>query len=114
MRALHGIALLATALACCAGAASAYALEIAPGSDFRAAMQGLHPGDTLILDGGTYSFSGYFELNIAGTAAQPIVIRAQAGQQPVIQNLNAGQNIVNLVGAQFVTLDGIEFSGGSR
>ena len=106
--------MLATALACCAGAASVQALEIAPGSDFRAAMQGLHPGDTLILDGGTYPFSGYFELTIAGTAAQPIVIRAQTGQHPVIQYQGTNQNIVNFVGAQFLTLDGIEFSGGSR
>ena len=93
---------------------TAQALEIAPGADFRAAMRGLHPGDTLILDDGTYAFSGYFELDIAGTAAQPIVIRAASGQHPVIQYTGTDQNIVNFVDAQFLTIDGIEFAGGSR
>src|SRR5262249_18668664 len=60
------------ALACAGGAGGAHATttEIGPGSgNFRAIMQGLHAGDTLILDGGTYSFSGYFELDLAGSAA---------------------------------------------
>jgi Right handed beta helix region len=114
MLARRNAALLAAALAYCAVCASAQALEIAPGADVRAAMQGLHPGDTLILDGGAYDFSGYFELDIAGTAAQPVVIRAQTGQLPMIRNLDTSQNIANFVGAQFLTIDGIEFTGGSR
>jgi hypothetical protein len=89
-------------------------IEIGPGDDFRGAMQNLKPGDTLILDGGTYAFSGYFALAIAGTGAQPIVIRAQTGQHPLIQYNGTDQNIVNFIGVQFLTLDGIEFSGGSR
>jgi hypothetical protein len=112
--ALRAARLVAAILAAAAVGAQATTIEIAPGSDFRAIMQGLHPGDTLILDGGPYTFSGYFELDLAGSSAQPIVIRAQTGQQPVIQYQGVDQNIVNLVAAQFLTLDGIEFSGGSR
>jgi len=97
-----------------AGAALATTTEIGTGSDFRTIMQGLHAGDTLILDGGVYSFSGYFELDLAGNGAAPIVIRAQTGQQPVIQYLGTDQNIVNFNNAQFLIIDGIEFSGGSR
>lgn len=109
------VASLAAAL-CAATSVQALALttEIAPGSDFRAFMHNLHAGDTLILDGGLYSFSGYFELDLAGSSGAPIVIRAQTGQQPVIQYLGTDQNIVNFGNSAFLTLDGIEFSGGSR
>ena len=77
-------------------------------------MHGLHAGDTLIMDGGSYSFSGLFTLSLAGTSALPIVIRAQTGQHPVIQYLGTDQNIVNIGNTTFLTIDGIEFSGGSR
>ena len=77
-------------------------------------MQALHPGDTLVLDGGTYSLTSYFELDIAGTSALPIVIRAKSGEHPIISYVGSSQNIVNIVGAAFLTIDGIEFSGGSR
>jgi hypothetical protein len=107
---------IVTALVFLTARASLFATqtEIGPGDDFRTAMKNLHAGDTLILDGGTYSFSGYFELDLAGTSAQPIVITAQTGQQPVIQYLGTDQNIVNIANSTFLTIDGIEFSGGSR
>jgi hypothetical protein len=95
-------------------AAHAATIEVHPGDDFRGAMQGLGPGDTLIMHGGTYSLSGYFELDLAGTASRPITIRAAAGEQPLIHYDGDGQNIVNIVAARFLVLDGIEFSGGSR
>jgi hypothetical protein len=89
-------------------------IEIGPGDDFRSAMQNLVPGDTLIMHGGTYPLSSYFELDLAGTAAQPITIRAATGEQPVLHYIDAGQNIVNIVASNFLVIDGIEFSGGSR
>ena len=96
-------------------ATAATTTEIGPVSgNFRTAMQGLHAGDTLILDGGIYSFSGFFQLDLAGSSALPIVIRAQDGQHPVIQYLGTDQNIVNVNNSTFVTFDGIEFTGGSR
>lgn len=93
---------------------SAADIEIDPGDDFRAAMQGLDPGDTLIMHGGTYLLTTYFELDLAGSAEQPIVIRAAAGEQPVLHYVDDGQNIVNVASSSFLTFDGIEFSGGSR
>jgi hypothetical protein len=97
-----------------AGAAHAATIEVHPGDDFRAAMQGLGPGDTLIMHGGTYVLSGYFELDLVGTAKERIAIRAAAGEQPLIRYDGDGQNIVNIVGSRFLVIDGIEFSGGSR
>lgn len=43
--------------------------------------------------GGTYTMSSRFGVTIVGTAAQPIVIRAADGEQPVIVRPNADQNI---------------------
>jgi len=112
MRALAPALLFACALPL---GAAATTTEIGTGSgDFRTFMQGLHAGDTLILQGGTYSFSGFFQLDLAGTSLLPIVIRAKNGEHPVIQYNGTDQNIVNVNNSTFVTFDGIEFTGGSR
>ena len=105
---------LAWLLIACGNAAFAADIEIGPGDDFRSAMQNLGAGDTLIMHGGTYTLSSYFELDLVGTAAQPITIRAAAGEQPVMHYVDDGQNIVNIADSGFLTIDGIEFSGGSR
>jgi hypothetical protein len=102
------------ALIACCGIARATVIEIGPGDDFRSAMQNLAPGDTLVMHGGTYALSSYFELDLAGTADAPIEIRAAAGEQPLIHYVDDGQNIVNIADSSFLTIDGIEFSGGSR
>jgi hypothetical protein len=104
------IALLIT----CSGVVSAADIEIGPGDDFRGAMQNLQAGDTLTMHGGTYALSSYFELDLAGTAQQPITIRAATGEQPLLHYVDDGQNIVNIVDSSFLIIDGIEFSGGSR
>jgi len=107
--ALIAIAVLALGLD-----ARAADIEIGPGDNFRTAMQTLVAGDTLTLRGGTYPLTSYFNLELAGTAAQPITIRAKTGEQPHLQYIGAGQNIVNVSNTTFLVLDGIEFSGGSR
>ncbi len=105
-------------LACCGivscGPLLAATTEIGPGDDFRTAMQTLHAGDTLLLDGGTYNLTSYFELDLFGTAALPIVIKAAAGQHPIVNYVGTSQNIININNSTFLTLDGIEFTGGSR
>ena len=103
---------LALCLLC--GGARATVIEIGPGDDFRGAMQNLGAGDTLIMHGGLYSLSSYFELDLAGTADAPITIRAASGEQPVLHYVDDGQNIVNIVDSSFLIIDGVEFSGGSR
>ncbi|MFO1507271.1 MAG: right-handed parallel beta-helix repeat-containing protein [Lysobacterales bacterium] len=102
------------ALACAAASANAAVVEISPGDDFRAAMQALQPGDTLVMHGGEYAFSGYTSISLAGSAAQPILIRAATGEQAWIHYVGSDQNILNIADSSFLTIDGIEFSGGSR
>lgn len=89
-------------------------IEIGPADNYRAAMQNLQPGDTLILDDGTYALSSYFSMTLHGASAQPITIRARDGAHPLISYVNNTQNILNIIDSTFLTIDGIEFSGGSR
>jgi hypothetical protein len=111
---IRRFAIPCASLAACCGIAHATMIEISPGDDFRTAMQSLAPGDTLVMHGGTYTLSSYFELDLAGTESAPIEIRAAPGEQPLIHYVDDGQNIVNIANSAFLTIDGIEFSGGSR
>lgn len=92
--------------------AHATVYEIGPADDLVGAIAALVPGDELVLAGGSYVLSGYFEIAVAGTAGQPIVIRAKDGETPVIEQ-QAVQNIVNILGS-YVTLRGLELKGGDR
>lgn len=110
--ALASFAALA-ALILAAPPATADVIEVTPTGDLRAAIAGLRPGDELVVRGGTYTMSSRFGVTIVGTAAQPIVIRAADGEQPVIVRPNADQNIWDLERAEHVTIRGLSFRGGS-
>jgi hypothetical protein len=47
--------------------ASAYAIDITPAGDLRAAIAALRPGDELVLGGGTYNMSSAFRITVVGT-----------------------------------------------
>lgn len=90
------------------------AAEIGPGDDLRAAIAALGPGGDLVLRGGTYTVSSGFRITVVGTQAQPAVIRAKAGERPLIQQTNAGQNIIEISASQYLVLRGVAFTGGSH
>lgn len=92
--------------------ARAATVEIDPSDDLPAAVAALMPGDELVLAGGSYILSQYFEIAVSGTEMAPIVIRAKDGETPIIEQ-QAAQNIVNVLGS-YVTLRGLELTGGSR
>lgn len=92
----------------------ALAVEVGPGDDLRAAIAALGPGDELLLRGGTYSFNSGFRITVNGTAAAPVTIRAKDGERPLIVQTNAGQNILEISGSNFLVLRGIAFTGGSH
>jgi len=95
-------------------AGAAAAVEIGPGDDLRAAIAALGPGGELVLRGGTYPFSSGFRITVNGTAAAPVVIRAKAGERPLIQQSNAGQNILEISGSSHLIVRGLAFTGGSH
>jgi hypothetical protein len=90
-------------------------MEVSPGMDLEAAINALGPGDELIVHGGTYDVTaaGRFSVDIAGTAAMPIVIRAADGETPIVVRGDASQNLIDFVGIEHTTIRGIEFVGGS-
>jgi MYXO-CTERM domain-containing protein len=109
--------MLASALALCFAPCPAWAAttEVSPGDDVEAAWNALGPGDELVLHGGTYDVTaaGRFSVDVTGTAAMPIVVRAADGEQPVIQRTDEVQNIIDFDGATYLVIRGIEFVGGS-
>ncbi|AKT37354.1 right-handed parallel beta-helix repeat-containing protein [Chondromyces crocatus] len=88
--------------------------EIGPGDDLIAEIAALQPGDELVLQGGTYSLNPKLTIAVSGTAQAPIVIRAKAGEVPVITRPNANQNVINIEGSEHVVLRGLEVTGGSH
>lgn len=93
---------------------SAFAADISPGGDLRAALAALQPGEELVLAGGTYTISSGFRVTVTGAAGQPIVMRAKNGERPLIRQTNSGQNIFEISGSRHFVVRGIEFTGGSH
>ena len=92
----------------------AHSAEIGPGDDLEASVAALSPGQELVLRGGTYAFDENVTLSATGTQAQPIVIRAKAGEQPVITQATTNHNVVEINGSAHVVIRGLEFTGGSH
>ncbi|MCG8455851.1 MAG: right-handed parallel beta-helix repeat-containing protein [Holophagales bacterium] len=88
--------------------------EIGPGDDLQAAIDALSPGDVLELRDGTYIVTSRLSVRLQCTAALPCVIRAKRGHAPHVHRPNAGENLVDIEFSRYVTLHGIEWSGGSR
>ena len=60
--------------------APAFAVDITPSGDLRAAIAALKPGEELVLAGGSYNLNSRFGVTVVGTEAQPIVMRAKDGR----------------------------------
>ncbi|MGE3673531.1 MAG: right-handed parallel beta-helix repeat-containing protein, partial [Polyangiaceae bacterium] len=67
----------------------------------------------LVLQGGTYTLNFRLGITVNGTAAMPIVIRAKEGETPVITR-DAAQNTINIENSSYLTLQGLEITGGSH
>lgn len=119
MNRLALVTTITAALAACAvlGAppslARAETLTAGPSDDVESIINGMSAGDELVLADGTYMLdTSRFGIDIAGTEAMPIVIRADDGARPHFHRPNEAQNIWD-IRAEWVELRGIEFSGGS-
>ncbi len=96
--------------------ASAATIEITPASDWVGLLNdptSLAPGDEVVFGAGVYSTSTRLSLGQRGTAGQRIILRAADGAHVTITRPNANQNVLNLEGAQYLTLKGFEITGGS-
>ena len=92
--------------------AGAENLEIFPGDSFRTAVQNLNPGDTLIVHAGTYTHSNRISITARGTPSQPVLIKGADGEaRPIIQLVRVGHNVMEIHGATYVTIRGLEITG---
>lgn len=80
--------------------------------NWQQTLGSMQPGDVAILAAGTYVTSGRFGATLPGTAALPIMWRGGPGV--IIRRNDTSQNLVDFANATFVTIEGIEFIGGSR
>ncbi|HJL24352.1 MAG TPA: right-handed parallel beta-helix repeat-containing protein, partial [Polyangiaceae bacterium LLY-WYZ-15_(1-7)] len=94
-------------------APAAAQIELGPGDDVEGALNALAPGDEVVLADGTYTLTSRFSFSAAGTAAEPILIRAAEGARPHFERPAADQNIWDIEEARHLTLRGLTFSGGS-
>jgi hypothetical protein len=94
-------------------AAAQRTLTLSPGQSFEAAAESLLPGDTLIVNAGTYSDTGRISIGVKGSAAAPVLIRAADGARPVITRPAgaAVQNTINIEGATYLAIRGLEIVG---
>jgi hypothetical protein len=96
-----------------AGSSYGATLEIHQGDSFKAAVENLNLGDTLIVHQGTYSDSGRISITVQGTATAPVVITGAEGEpRPHITRPASAQaqNTINVEGAAYLTIRSLEIS----
>ncbi len=94
--------------------APAFAVDITPSGDLRAAIAALKPGEELVLAGGSYNLNSRFGVTVVGTEAQPIVMRAKTGERAIINMTTDQQNIIEITSSRYFVVRAIEFTGGSH
>ncbi len=96
-----------------ADAASGNVIEIFQGDSFEAAVEGLSAGDTLIVHQGVYSDTGRISIQVQGTSQAPVTVYGAANEATPLIMRPAGaaaQNTINIEGAQYVTIRGLEIT----
>ncbi|MEO1529803.1 MAG: right-handed parallel beta-helix repeat-containing protein [Planctomycetota bacterium] len=99
----------------CGGVIRAETIEIGPNENWFEVLNGsdLRPGTRVELRSGIYSDPRRLSIGHAGTADEAIVIRAKPGHQVLLRRPDNRQNTVNLEGAQYLSIEGIEITGGA-
>ncbi|MCD6364893.1 MAG: right-handed parallel beta-helix repeat-containing protein [Planctomycetes bacterium] len=93
-------------------ATSATVYNVNPGMAWESILEGsgLGPGDEVVMADGTYSSSSMLIMRHQGTAENPVVIRAADGATPRLVKSVAGKNGIDIQGAQYMTLRGLEIT----
>jgi len=71
------------------------------------AVPRLTPGDTLYARGGTYSGQRYTWASPSGISGSPITFAAYPGETPVFDGQGANMNFLQLVGVDWIVVDGL-------
>ena len=90
-------------------------VEIGPEeNNLRTTIDAMQAGDILLLRSGDYVITSRLGVSLNCSAQQLCVIKAKPGHSPHINRPNANQNIMDVESSNYVLIEGIEFSGGSR
>ncbi|MDZ7829149.1 MAG: right-handed parallel beta-helix repeat-containing protein [Halofilum sp. (in: g-proteobacteria)] len=112
MRSTFITATLWTVLVLLAPVASASAaIRVVGPENYREALAGLEPGDTLALQAGDYR-DGLPVHGLEGTADEPIHIAGPASGRPAVFHGRRGHNVVSIIDSRWVTIRDIEIDGG--
>jgi hypothetical protein len=89
--------------------------RLSPEDDWFRVLSGDHlrPGDEVILNPGVYRDARRLMIAHRGTSQRPIVIRSADHGRAVLHRPDARQNSINIEGAQYLVLHGLEITGGS-
>lgn len=83
------------------------------GNDLELILESVQPGDLVRIHAGTWVVNNRLGLQALGTQQDPITIEAAEGETVVITRDNASQNVMNVDVGSYLTVRGIEFTGGS-
>ena len=107
------MSLVLASLLATAGAAS---LEASPGDDLNTFVEGLGPGDEIVLGNGQYDVSATLAITVVATEDQPVTLRAKNPGEAIFQVAPNAEGaypsaLFSLNGASHVTLDGLVLQG---
>ena len=92
--------------------AVAAGVTVRPGDDINTLTSSLAAGSEVIFSGGTYSITDPLQWTAAGTAANPVILRAADGEKPIIEY--AGDwRAVGIVESSHLVVRGLSFRGGA-
>ncbi|MFQ5635956.1 MAG: right-handed parallel beta-helix repeat-containing protein [Gammaproteobacteria bacterium] len=95
----------------CSARIGAAVIDLFPGGSFGEAAENLGPGDTLIVHAGTYTHTDRISITVQGTASATAVIKGADGEaRPVIRLGQAGHNTMEISGATYLTIEGLEIT----
>jgi hypothetical protein len=103
------------------GISSGITYEIHPAivdsrEEFESIANSLKPGDELILYGGTYSQNARRAVTVSGTEDEPIIMRAEDGEYPLLTRPADNRdryNNIEFIDCSHLIIRGIRFRGGS-
>ncbi|MEM6531433.1 MAG: right-handed parallel beta-helix repeat-containing protein [Myxococcota bacterium] len=107
----HAVGLLLV-LALARGAAAA-TITVSPSDNLALILNTVMPGDEVIFEDGTHTFSNRIGIDLVATERAPTIFRAADGATPVLSQVGA-QNIWDLDDVEWLTIRGLTFEGGSN
>jgi len=109
------LGIMAVCVLACSATAPATVYNLTPSDNWYGVISGsgLQPGDEVILQSGVYTTGSWLPIEHQGTAANPIIIRAADGANPIITKTTSAQNNMDIRGARHLIIRGLEITGAS-